>query len=204
MHHYSIIQVKGVTTIQETDRMIQYALLSRMFQNQLALNDLPVIRETIGKMSRELQDQYHSFLQAVEKGLQDKEAEQALQVEYAHLFLLPEGVKPYESVYRSSERMLLQKPWQAVKHFYHSNGFVLEEEELHPEDHVSVELAFMAVLIEHGEQEDVQQSFLTEHVMEWLPDLLEDIIKNPYASFYREAAYSGQRFMEKENEWLEK
>lgn len=197
--------MKGVTTIQEqTDRIIQYALLSRIFQNQLAMNDLPVIRSTIGKMSRELQDQYHSFLQAAEIGLQDKHAEQALQVEYAHLFLLPEGVKPYESVYRSSERMLQQKPWQDVKHFYNVNGFVLEKGELHPEDHISVEFAFMAGLIEQGEQEDVQQSFLSEHMIQWIPDLLEDVIKNPYASFYREAAYSGQRFMEKENEWLEK
>jgi TorA maturation chaperone TorD len=197
--------MKGVTTIQQqTDRMIQYALLSRMFQNQLTMNDLPVIRNTIGKMSRELQDQYHSFIQSVEKRLQDKDAEQALQVEYAHLFLLPEGVKLYESVYRSNERMLQQQPWQDVKHFYHINGFVLEEGELHPEDHISVELAFMAALIEQDEKEDVQQSFLSEHVMQWLPDLLVDVIKNPYASFYREAAYSGQRFMEKENEWLEK
>lgn len=190
--------------LRQYDRLIQYALLSRIFQNQLAMNDLPAIRSVIETMSQELQENYQPFLKEAEKGLRDKETEQALQVEYAHIFLLPEGVKPFESVYRSSERMLHQKPWQDVKRFYNANGFMLSEGEVHPEDHISVELAFMSGLIEEGDKEAVQRLFLSEHLLQWFPELLEDIIKNPHASFYRKAAVFAQQFIGEEQRRLSK
>ena len=123
-----------------------------------------------------------------------------MKVEHAHLFLLPEGVKPFESVYRSHEKMLHQQPWQDVKAFYVKHGFQLDQHEIHPEDHVSVELSFMMTLVETENQQEAEISFLETHLMQWLPELMQDLIQNSYASFYREVAICAQKFLEAEGQ----
>ena len=155
-------------------------------------------------MSPEVQGNYEKVLKQLQLLKTDEEAEQGVRVEHAHLFLLPEGVKPFESVYRSHEKMLQQKPWQEVKGFYEKHGFQLAEDEIHPEDHVSVELSFMAALIETEDQKETERSFFESHLIQWLPELMQDLIQNPYASFYREAAVCAQQFMEEEQRRLRK
>lgn len=192
------------TILQQTDRAIQYALLSRLFQRQIAIPDLPLLDHAVGQLSEKMKEEYSFFLKTAQRCLENKVQEQTLHVEYAHLFLLPEGVKPYESVYKTNEKMIKQQPWQDVKKFYARQGFILEEGELHPEDHASVELSFMAALIDQGESLAVQKLFFEDHLISWFPALLNDIINNPFANFYKEVAINAQHFMKKEKEWMKR
>ncbi len=156
-----------------------------------------LIKNAVAQLTQEEQDRYADFQKKLENALQNKESEQKLHVEYAHLFLLPEGVKPYESVYRSNDKIMHQQPWQDVKKFYASHGFVLDQDEIHPEDHVSVEFSFMAGLLEQHEGEALL--FFKTHLQTWIPDFLEDMINNPYADFYKEVAQCGLRLMQQES-----
>lgn len=189
---------------QDTDRVIAYALLSRLFHSQVLSSDVPRIEAAVGQMSPEVQVNYENLLKQLQLLKTDEEAEQGVKIEHAHLFLLPEGVKPFESVYRSHEKILQQQPWQDVKAFYGKHGFQLDDGEIHPEDHIAVELSFMAALIETEDQEETERNFFESHLIQWLPELMQDLIKNPYASFYREAAICTQKFIEEEQRRLHK
>lgn len=126
-------------------------------------------------------------------------ADHALKTEYARIFIVAGGVRPYESVYLGSEPLLMREPWLQVKEFYHRNGLVLEKPAAHPEDHASVELAFMAHLIEAGDTAAEQKSFFIEHIYKWLPGMLNDLKDNQHADFFKEMACIALKFIEQEN-----
>ena len=139
---------------------------------------------------------------SMQKWVAAKDVE-ALRAEYARLFLLPEGVKAYESVYRTRDKLMKQEPWEKVKTFYLENGLKLDENMLHHEDHASVELAFMALLIDNDAPVEIQKAFYNKHASCWLPDLFEDMMINPHADFYQKVAAYGNAFMKEESKRLE-
>ena len=185
-----------------SDRVVQYAVFSRFFQDQLLRKDLESMEKAVGQLTEPLQKEYEALLQQIRDWLNDKVSEEKLRVEYAHLFLLPQGVKPFESVYTSRDRLMKQEAWQQVRKLYHENGFQLEEGQLHPEDHASVELAFMACLIENEASPALQRHFFEEHLQKWIPELLTDVKDNSHAVFYRTVAEQGLWFLKRENQWL--
>ncbi|HSH34977.1 molecular chaperone TorD family protein [Schnuerera sp.] len=153
-------------------------------------------------MSEEKQKDYKKLVEKIEKVLQDKEEQNKLHIEYAHLFLLPEGVKPYESVYLGQKSMIYQEPWESVKAFYQDNNMKLDENQLYPEDHISVELAFMSYLIDQNIDEKIQQDFLQQHILRWVPKFLNDLYENSFAKFYKIVAKHGIGFIEEEKKWI--
>jgi len=126
----------------------------------------------------------------------------AVHREYANLFLLPGGVKPYESVYLSDEQLLMQEPWVKVREFYRKCGWQLQNTSL-PEDHASVELSFMAHLLSREGQAEADR-FFQEHVVQWIPQLLQDIQNNRHAGFYRSVSGCGRTFLEMEEKYYRK
>ena len=72
-----------------------------------------------------------------------------------HVLFLAAGINqgkaafPYESVYTSSKKIVMQEAWENVKKIYSQNGFSLEDGSSDIlEDHIAVELEFMAHLCE--------------------------------------------------------
>lgn len=124
-----------------------------------------------------------------------------LQVEFTSLFLLPSGVRPYESVYRGEKFQLKQEPWLEVKRFYYQCGFKLDESSGFLEDHISAELNFMSHLIEE-EKHDLVRRFFNNHIGQWMPKLLEDITKSTDAAFYKKVAEYAAEFIESEKKIL--
>lgn len=131
------------------------------------------------------------------KAEKDQENEELkYKVEYTHLFLLPEGVHPYESVYRGKKKLLMDKPWEEVRKFYRRLGVIKDKDELHPEDHISTELGFMSfmsylTLESLIEDKDIivlvklQVEFIENHLLKWVPQLKENIIENKYSDIYK-------------------
>ncbi len=171
------------------DRIRQYALLSGFLAEA-------VIDESFHSY---LEDSEHPVLKLVRDAETRSSMEDAAldrQREFARLFLLPGGVKPYESVYRGDEPLLMRDPWIRVKAFYQRCGWSLRDSAL-PEDHCAVELSFMAHLI-FEDQHDEARAFFTQHVITWMPQLFRDVIDNPHAEFYRSVAEFGLTFLDAE------
>ncbi len=108
---------------------------------------------------------------------------QSLQEEYARLFVGPGPVvaPPWESVHFSQERLLFQDQTFQARDWYARFG--LEAPNLHrePDDHIGLELHFVAQLARLGlqacqseDQElqellEAQRRFLAEHLLRWGP-----------------------------------
>lgn len=171
------------------DRVLQYALLSGFMADAMIDESLRAYFEDLDNPILKL---------ARDAGAESSKEDGSLdrQREFARLFLLPGGVKPYESVYRGAEPLLMRDPWIAVKSFYQRCGWSLCDSSL-PEDHCAVELSFMAHLLAEDQHEEAG-AFFTQHVITWMPQLYRDIIDSPHAEFYRSVAEYGLAFLDAE------
>ena len=105
-----------------------------------------------------------------------------MQVDYTRLFIGPDEViaPPWESIYLNDAKLIFQEQTLKVRKWYRDFG--LQNEKLHhePDDHIGLELSFLAYLAQLSlqalEQNDTikldqllrdQQAFLTEHPLRW-------------------------------------
>jgi TorA maturation chaperone TorD len=141
-----------------------------------------------------------------------------LQWDYTRLFI---GIKrllapPYESVYTSPEHLVMQQSTREVRGHYGRAGLEIERLYEQPDDHVGLELAFMALLcrqaaaaIEAGESPRCaellqwQKEFYVRHLSVWLPRFCEDVLKHAETDLFRGAARLLQGFLGLEGEFLE-
>lgn len=142
-----------------------------------------------------------------------------LAVDYARVFLgagIAEGLVafPFESVYTSKDRLVMQDAYEQVLRIYRSNGVEKIDADLY-EDHIGLELEFMghlcgqaAQLAAQGKETelsanfDLQQSFLVNHLLNWTPDFLKDIQGVPSTDFYKGVALVTEGFLEMEKEFF--
>lgn len=125
-----------------------------------------------------------------------------LAVEYARIFLGAglepgEGAYPYESVYTSERRLMMQEARDRVMEFYRRAGMHLDNSACEPEDHIGYELEFISHLCERAaeslragdtegaiEHLDLQRRFLATHLLPWVPRLCEDVERIATSDFY--------------------
>jgi TorA maturation chaperone TorD len=125
-----------------------------------------------------------------------------LQSDFDRLFVGPGHLEapPWESVYRSKERLVFGEQTVAVREIYRSFGLKSKKHHNEPDDHISLELEFMAWLCKqaadpHISVEDCilnisgQTRFLNEHLLEWVPALCNDIEKAAESEFFRGLAF---------------
>ena len=184
---------------KEIIRMQTYILLSRLLNEQTKQDNLPTYLTFIksfdtGQALEALEGLFKTWLA-------EEDADKKLQTEFASLFLLRGGVKPYASVYLGEDPMLMQQPWVDIKKFYQKCGWQLEGSEKHPEDHAAVVLSFMAHLISTADDK-LQKEFFEQHIVSWLPSFLHDLQEKKHANFYREVAAYGLSFLNSEHKLL--
>lgn len=109
---------------------------------------------------------------------------------------------PFESVYTSPTRLVMQDAYEAVRLIYHKHGFVKSEDcDLH-EDNVALEIQFLAHLSDRAakcfalgdtqaaeEVLRIQKSFIDEHIDNWVSRFCEDVRACPVTSFYKGWTY---------------
>lgn len=110
---------------------------------------------------------------------------------------------PYESVWRSEDRLLMQASAEAIRSFYRAYGAQNTRPE--PEDHLALELEFYALLQQRfvaGRDPQrhlaAQQQFLTEHLATWVPAFCKAIQTHTTSPFYRNLAESTLRIINAE------
>ncbi len=146
-------------------------------------------------------------------------ARQDLAVDYARVFVaagLPQGnaAFPYESVYTSPERLVMQDACDEVKKTYRAKGLIVEDS-VEPPDHIAFELEFMARLADEGigfaqagEGVDLitsiteQIDFLVSHLLNWSARFTSDVQRYSQTGFYKAIALMTQGFLEMDAEEL--
>jgi TorA maturation chaperone TorD len=123
----------------------------------------------------------------------------SVEVDFARLFL---GVKktlvpPYESVWRSKDRLVMQKETAAVRNFYLEAGLKVKNQGEVPDDHIGIELEFMAFLWakileslqnnwekNHRKFLRLKEDFYQKHLQVWTPQFCRELIKHSSTNFY--------------------
>jgi TorA maturation chaperone TorD len=186
-------------------RMGTYSLLARLFRvevDQLVLDQLQTTDFTATVDDADVAEGY-ALWQKVQQNTNDRTL-QALAIDYVRTFVgsgqsSSGAAYPYESVYTSPMRLLMQDARDKVLEAYQSEGIVKAPDFSDPEDHLALELSFMVYLngramelFGEGKNEEglsylrKQLSFLTEHLLNWVPTLCSDIPR-----FAKEDLYLG-------------
>lgn len=133
-------------------------------------------------------------------------ARQDLAVDYARVFLAAgvyegETAVPYESVYTSPEGILMQDSRDDAVRAYQRWGLAIPRDLNVPEDHLAFELEFMAHLSgriaeavgaaageglppDAAAAMEAQAAFIDEHLLNWVPQLLERVRRFARTPFY--------------------
>lgn len=182
-----------------TARKHFYQFLQLLFFKPLTEETVAQLRENsdtlqLTDMNEGGQLLHHFFDQATESTLL------LAKDEFKRLFAGPGSIPapPWESVYRSQEHLLFGATTYQVRKKYHHFGLQYIRENNEPDDHLILELEFMAYLNDLCmKQQDVQGvadllssqiQFLDEHLCQWIPLFTEKILKAAKSDLYRGAA----------------
>lgn len=189
-----------------------YDLISGFYRKETDaafLEKLAALRFPKAEQRNELLEGYgllEDFLQNHE------DAEELLAVDYARIFLAAgiaygEAAFPYESVYTSKKRIVMQEAWEDMRRICRGKGVAPESSD--DFDHIGCELGYMAYLCrEKAEAEDARQarkeqrSFLQEHLLNWVPEFTADVERYAQTDFYRAAARITRGFVQMDYERL--
>ncbi len=122
---------------------------------------------------------------------------------------------PFESVYTSEKRLLMQQARDEVLAIYRAFGIDKDPSWREGEDHIALELEFMGTLcrrtadaLRQGDEEaafnllETQRNFLGDHVGAWAPLLTVDMRHFAKTDFYRGLACMTDGFLESDGELL--
>ena len=127
----------------------------------------------------------------------------ALTWDFNRLFVGPGEMlaTPWESVYRSKTKLTFQEPTLQVRALYERFGVQAPAMHREPDDHLGLELAFVATLSDLTAQAaaeddatqttrcfEAQKDFLRDHLLAWAPTCLALVEKHAETDYYRGAA----------------
>ncbi|ABR47531.1 cytoplasmic chaperone TorD family protein [Alkaliphilus metalliredigens QYMF] len=130
---------------------------------------------------------------------QDEEYEK-LHWDFTKMFIGPNFLPapPWESAYLNEDRLLFQEETLEVRKKYLKYYFLPKNYPHEPDDHIGLELDFMYRLskltIELAEKQNTeevikvlndQDTFLTEHLLQWIDRFTDDVIYHADTDFYK-------------------
>lgn len=133
----------------------------------------------------------------------------ALETEYARIFVGPSALPapPWESVYAGKRRLVMTEDTLAVRNAYREQGFEPALGRRVPDDHIAIELDFLANLAaraldaaqqgktaEHAEALDASEAFLANHLTQWVGDFILDLDAHAESEFYTGIATAVRAF----------
>ncbi|WP_139651235.1 TorD/DmsD family molecular chaperone [Raoultibacter phocaeensis] len=119
--------------------------------------------------------------------------------DFAHVLVGPHELKapPWECVYLTKERVLFQEATLKVREAYRSENMLPSQYPRVSDDHIAIELDFMAKLseksctaLEAKDREEcqrllaVQRSFVREHLLAWVSAYAADVAEDAPGSLY--------------------
>lgn len=198
-----------------------YKVLSRSFREEM---DAEFASEFAKRFVFESDDaQLAQKADAMKASLQgiDDDAIEMLAVDFDRVFfgmgpITARHAFPYESVYTSEKGIMMQEAYSQVVRAYREQKLAKDEAFTEPEDHIAVELAFMATLVERsaaflreGHEEAAEQtvmqqlSFAKEHLLNWVDIFCVDLAAAADGSFYEHLATFTAAFVKEDAAVLE-
>ncbi len=107
-----------------------------------------------------------------------------LAAEHTRLFDTPHASLPPREGLRRGDGELLGPRCRAVQAAYSDVGFETDPACGRLPDHLSVELAFLALLLEQEDRTGAAQ-FVRRHLLEWVPDWVEAVLEMSPPALYR-------------------
>ena len=118
-----------------------------------------------------------------------------LKLDYTRLFIGFETTlaPPYESVYLSKYHIMFEKQTLEVRRFYEGFGLQVKKKMKEPDDHIGMELLFVAHLCglistEIEIIEDLKR-FLSTHLLRWISLFLKRVEEHAETDYYLATAY---------------
>ncbi|HIW75870.1 MULTISPECIES: TorD/DmsD family molecular chaperone [Gordonibacter] len=139
--------------------------------------------------------------------------------EYRRLFEGPAELPapPWESVYTSNKRLLMQPTTLDVRNAYRAHGFIPECYPRVPDDHIALELDFLATLAaraqeayDQGDKEYCQKllesshTFIADHVGIWVNDFAQDVATKGHSDYYEGVTHTLAAFIAADAKALER
>ncbi|EGR4212614.1 molecular chaperone TorD [Vibrio cholerae] len=147
--------------------------------------------------------------------LQDRQdAQLELAADFCDLFLRSDrdSALPYASVY-ADQGLLNGKPVQQMRELLSAHGVKVEQNLNEPEDHLAIQLDFLAHLaisanqIEHSAQLSLalqaQSDFISQHLLTWLPAFAERCTQFDAFGLYSAAARLALAFIQQDKHCLD-
>lgn len=140
----------------------------------------------------------------------------ALKSDYNRLFVVPGpmAAAAWESVYRSSNKVLFTEVTLQVREAYRAQGFLPNDYPVVADDHLALELDFMAALAQEAAEASLLPSeeeqaallrplrasrrFLEEHLLLWAPSFTEALCATGDQSLYRDVALLLSAFLRRD------
>jgi TorA maturation chaperone TorD len=91
---------------------------------------------------------------------------------------------PWGSVYLDDERLLFNENTLKVRQFYERYGMMVKKKHSEPDDHIGLELEFLAHLAKQGEDE-AMLNFVKEYMLPWVFLWNNDVQKHARTDYYR-------------------
>jgi putative dimethyl sulfoxide reductase chaperone len=141
----------------------------------------------------------------------------SLTPEFTRLFIGPfhPPCLPYGSVYMEKDRTLMGDSTMDALTRYRNLGVDLDQHFKEAPDHICAELEFMCLLvykelsgIRSGDPGQVQQmlahqqSFLSKHLIQWIPLFTDRVMEHADSSFYMDLARATRVFVEEDHLYL--
>lgn len=157
-----------------------------------------VLENWKGLLTQDTPDFMLNLKEALDKiDLHAKQQLEDLLWEYTRLFIGPYKLPcpPWESVYTSGKKLMMQEAYDQVQEFYLEAGLVVGDPNI-MSDHIGAELNFLAVLYEKMNSEaekcpfyeGIVKRFLDEHARKWIPQFTADLENAADSQFYKALA----------------
>jgi len=91
---------------------------------------------------------------------------------------------PYESVWIDEEGLAMQEPMFQIREAYRRHGLGARDWRKRSDDHLVLQMQFIAYLIENCNDLAETADFLDEHLLRWLPDFATIVASRSATPFY--------------------
>lgn len=113
--------------------------------------------------------------------------------DYTRLFIGPYRLPcpPWESVYTSQKKLMMQDAADAAKRAYAEIGLTIDDPTIMP-DHIGAELSFLSLAY----MEAGGEKFLHSHLLNWVPQFTRDMENAAETNFYKALARKTRHMLE--------